>query len=111
MVMSASEKTKFINTFCEMLSEFIKTPEEIEKAKAEIELKNDTEMLTIKECSVIMRVSERTIRMLVKQNAIGSTKSRLRFLWKAAYSTKRVTQIHRHIIAGLKKFIKICEKA
>lgn len=38
MVMSASEKTKFINTFCEMLSEFIKTPEEIEKAKAEIEL-------------------------------------------------------------------------
>ena len=39
MVMSASEKTKFINTFCEMLSEFIKTPEEIEKAKAEIELR------------------------------------------------------------------------
>ena len=75
MVMSASEKTKFINTFCEMLSEFIKTPEEIEKAKAEIELKNDTEMLTIKECSVIMRVSERTIRMLVKQNAIGSTRA------------------------------------
>ncbi len=31
-------------------------------------------MLTIKECSVIMRVSERTIRMLVKQNAIGSTR-------------------------------------
>ena len=106
MVMSASEKTKFINTFCEMLSEFIKTPEEIEKAKAEIELKNDTEMLTIKECSVIMRVSERTITECYWQH-----KSRLRFLWKAAYSTKRVTQIHRHIIAGLKKFIKICEKA
>ena len=65
MVMSASEKAKFINTFCELISEFIKTPEEIEKAKAEIELKNDTEMLTIKECSVIMRVSERTIRMLL----------------------------------------------
>ncbi|MFR0871861.1 MAG: helix-turn-helix domain-containing protein [Oscillospiraceae bacterium] len=32
-------------------------------------------MLTIKECSVIMRVSERTIRMLVKQNAIGSTRA------------------------------------
>ena len=57
MVMSASEKAKFINTFCELISEFIKTPEEIEKAKADIELKNDTEMLTIKECSVIMRVS------------------------------------------------------
>lgn len=42
---------------------------------ASIELKNDTEMLTIKECSVIMRVSERTIRMLVKQNAIGSTRA------------------------------------
>ncbi len=75
MVMSASEKAKFINTFCELISEFIKTPEEIEKAKAEIELKNDTEMLTIKECPVIMRVSERTIRMLVKQNAIGSTRA------------------------------------
>lgn len=36
---------------------------------------NYTEMLTIKECSVIMRVSERTIRMLVKQNAIGSTRA------------------------------------
>lgn len=75
MVMSASEKTKFINTFCELLTEMIQTPEEIEKAKADIELKNDTEMLTIKECSVIMRVSERTIRLLVKQNVLGSTRA------------------------------------
>lgn len=86
MVMSASEKAKFINTFCELISEFIKTPEEIEKAKAEIELKNDTEMLTIKECSAIMRVSGRTIRMLVKQNAIAPVPVESCLFHEARYS-------------------------
>ena len=46
MVMSASEKAKFINTFCELISEFIKTPEEIEKAKAEV----STERIKLRTC-------------------------------------------------------------
>lgn len=68
--MGKDEKTQFIRNVCELLAEIIHTPEEIAE-KEDVSSNDKVEMLTVKECSELMRgVAVSTIYKMVRKKKL-----------------------------------------
>lgn len=70
MIMGKDEKTQFIRNVCELLAEIIHTPDEIAE-KENVPSNDKVEMLTVKECSELMRgVAVSTIYKMVRKEKL-----------------------------------------